>query len=324
MKAPTLPKLAVGAVILLVANIVPAMAQPVGRPADPPFTLPDDVEVRRQTIWSEGTRLAADLYARKDAQGRLPTIVMAYGWGGTKASFRAEAAAFAQSGYLAVLFDYRGWGESDGRLVPAGPLPQERPAAGFTARVRELREVMDPSAELDDLANVIHWLQAEPRADSGRLGIWGTSFGGAMAVYAAGRDRRVKAVHAQMVPLDVRALDPVGYRDGTKRARGELGYPEPGVVAVSGLRGAPIAEHFLAFSPAGAMNLNSGCAVQIVLAGKDELFDIGASIAAWEAFTGTDKNLVVIADATHYDAYTTAREQVRRLALAWFDRHLKP
>ena len=319
-----LPGLYVLAVVLLTAGLAPASAQRADRPTDPPFTLPDDVEVRKQTIWSDGIRLSADLYARKGAPGRLPTIVMAYGWGGTKVRFRAEAAAFAQAGYLAVLFDYRGWGESDGRLVLDGPMPAERSAAGFTARVRELREIMDPPAELDDLANVIHWLQAEPRADAGRLGIWGTSFGGGMAVYAAGRDRRVKAVHAQMVPLDIRALDSSGYRDGTKRARGELGYPEPGSVAVGGLRGAPIAERFLSFSPASAMNLNPDCAIQIVLAAKDELFDIRPSIAAYEAFTGANKNLVVLPDATHYDAYTRAREQVKSLAMTWFDMHLKP
>jgi hypothetical protein len=128
--------------------------QQVGRPADPPFTLPADVEVRQAAILSDGTRLAADLYVRKGAPGKLPVIVLAYGWGGTKASFRAEAAAFAEAGFLAVLFDYRGWGESDGRIVLAEAMPGEKPGGVFTAKVRELREVMDPPAELDDLVNV--------------------------------------------------------------------------------------------------------------------------------------------------------------------------
>jgi uncharacterized protein len=315
------------ATLATLASLVAASAsaqQQVGRPADPPFTLPADVEVRKAAILSDGTRLAADLYVRKGAQGKLPVIVLAYGWGGTKANFRAEAAAFAEAGFLAVLFDYRGWGESDGRIVLAEAMPGEKPGDVFTAKVRELREVVDPPAELDDLANVIHWLQAEPQADPARLGIWGTSFGGGMAVVAAARDRRVKAVHAQMAPLELRGLDRLGRHDGTMRARGELGWPDPGVVVVSGLKGAPIAEHFLAFSPAAAMNLNPDCALQLVLAGKDELFDIRASIAAYDAFEGTKKNLVVLPDATHYDAYTRARAEVLKLALAWFERQLKP
>jgi pimeloyl-ACP methyl ester carboxylesterase len=314
------------ATLATLASLVAASAstqQQVGRPADPPFTLPADVEVRKAAILSDGTRLAADLYVRKGAQGKLPVIVLANGWGGTKANFRAEAAAFAEAGFLAVLFDYRGWGESDGRIVLAEAMPGEKQGGVFTAKVRELREVMDPSAELDDLANVIHWLQAEPQADPARLGIWGTSFGGGLAVVAAARDRRVKAVHAQMAPLELRGLDRLGRHDGTMRARGELAWPDPGLVVVSGLRGAPIAEHFLAFSPAAAMNLNPAYALQLVLAGKDELFDIRGSIAAYDAFEGT-KNLVVLPDATHYDAYTRARAEVLKLALAWFERQLKP
>jgi hypothetical protein len=73
-------------------------------------------------------------------------------------------------------------------------------------------------------------------------------------------------------------------------ARGELGYPKPGLVVVSGLKGAPIAEHFLRYSPAQAMNLAPECAFQIVLAGKEELFDTRPVIAASEGFEGAKKN----------------------------------
>src|SRR5262249_51333076 len=79
----------------------------------PAFTpaIPDDVALRNVDIYSEGTRMAGDVYAPKAAAAKkLPTIVMAHGWGGTKAAFRPEAIAFAQAGYLVVAFDYRGWG----------------------------------------------------------------------------------------------------------------------------------------------------------------------------------------------------------------------
>src|SRR5215469_17567905 len=82
------------------------------------FTPPDDVTVRSVDIYSEGTRMAGDVYSAKTNAGKkLPTIVMAHGWGGTKAAFRPEAIAFAQAGYLVVAFDYRGWGESDSRVI---------------------------------------------------------------------------------------------------------------------------------------------------------------------------------------------------------------
>jgi len=309
--------------IALAAMDAPSFAQKTPkRPEGGAFTVPDDVGVREATIWSEGTRMAANLYARKSATGRLPTIVMAYGWGGTMERLRPEAALFAQAGYLVVLFDYRGWGKSDGRVILAGQEPGKRASNRFTAEVLELREILDPLAEVEDLSNVVHWLQAEPQSDTSRIGLWGTSFGGGIAAYVAGHDHRIKAIHAQVVPLELRALDQVGHQDGTKRARGELSYPEPGLVVVSGLRGAPITEHFLRYSPARTLSLAPDCAVQIVLAGKEELFDMRPVIAAYGNFEGSRKNLVMLPDVGHHDVYGKAREQVRQLALSWFDQHL--
>ena len=320
-----IPFLIAGIALALTAVIGSAAAQETQPPQEPgSFTLRDDVAVRKATIWSEGTRMAANLYAPNSATGKLPTIIMAYGWGGTMARFRAEAVAFAEAGYLVVMFDYRGWGESDGRVILAGRAPAERPNNRFTAEVTELREILNLLAEVEDLSNVIDWVQAEPRSDTGRIGLWGTSFGGGIAAYVAGYDHRVKALHVQAAPLELRALDRLGLADGTKRARGELRYPKPGLVVVAGLRGAPIAEHFLRYSPAHALSLAPDCAVQIVLAGKEELFDVRPVIAAYQSFKGTKKKLVTIPDITHYDMYGKARDQARQLALTWLDKYLKP
>lgn len=314
----------IGPMILLATISGPASARQAPTPfKQPPFTLPDDVSVRKATIWSEGTRLSASLYSPKGAVGKLPTIIMAYGWGGTMESVRIEGAKFAKAGYLVVMFDHRGWGESDGRVILSAPAPAERHGNRFTAEVVELREIRDPLADVEDLFNVVHWVQAEPQSDTSRIGIWGTSFGGGIAAYVAGFDRRIKAIHAQVAPLELRALDRLGYSDGTKRARGELEYPKPGLVVVSGLLGAPIAEHFIRYSPAQTLMAAPDCAVQIVLAGKEELFDTRPVVAAYENFRGTKKNLVTIPDIGHYDIYGTARDEADRLAIACFDKNLK-
>ena len=90
------------------------------------FSVPDDVTMRSATIMSEGTRIAAEVFApKKPKTDKLPTIVMSHGWGGTSAALRPDGVAFARAGYLVVTFDYRGWGKSDSRLVLVGDKPGE-------------------------------------------------------------------------------------------------------------------------------------------------------------------------------------------------------
>src|SRR6187401_1480664 len=60
------------------------------------FTPPEDVAFRTANISSEGTRMAAEVFAPKSpASAKLPTIVMAHGWGGVAANLRPDAARFA-------------------------------------------------------------------------------------------------------------------------------------------------------------------------------------------------------------------------------------
>jgi hypothetical protein len=46
-------------------------------------------------------------------------------------------------------------------------------------------------------------------------------------------------------------------------------------------------------------------------------------IAAYDGLATPSKNLVIIPDIGHYDIYRKARSEADRLALAWFDKHLK-
>ena len=94
--------------------------------AQPQFELPDSVAVRPVTIWSEGTRVAGDLYspkARSAADDELPAIVMSHGWGATKALLVRNAATFAANGFIVLAFDYRGWATLFERLISSKASP---------------------------------------------------------------------------------------------------------------------------------------------------------------------------------------------------------
>ncbi len=129
---------------------------------------------------SEGSRVAADLYLPDDVTTNAPVILLCHGFAGVKELLLpAFAEHFAKAGYVAMTFDYRGFGASEGepgRLVPA--------------------------LQVEDIKNAITFLSQCPEVDSDRIALWGTSFGGANAVVTAAEDDRIKAVSVQLTFAD--------------------------------------------------------------------------------------------------------------------------
>lgn len=292
------------------------------------WNAPEEIAWRSATIHSEGTRLAAEVFAlRSNADKKLPCILMAHGWGGTVRGLRRDAVAFAQAGYLVVAFDYRGWGNSDPRVILAAPRPKGKPGK-FQAEVIAIREIIDPVEQGRDWLNALHWLQAEPGCDTERIGIWGSSYSGGHVLYAAAHDERVKAVFSQVGGMDsrfvVRNADETKRTldEATRRTRGELPYPEPGAVEVGALRGAPIRDKLMHYAPVELAKRASHAALMFVIAEDEELFDNrDHGIKAHAAATGT-KKLVVLPGIKHYGIYREAREQAQKLAIDWFNEHL--
>jgi pimeloyl-ACP methyl ester carboxylesterase len=260
-----------------------------------------------------------------EAGKKLPVVIMGHGWGGVQSSLREDAREFAEEGYLVLTFDYRGWGESDSRTVlkEAPPDPKK---TEFTAQVRAIREVVDPLDMAADWQNAIHWIHGEPQADPQRIGLWGSSMGGSLVVYAGCHDPRVKAVHSQVtggLKGSLWTRGPATFTDATKRARGEADYPQPGAEVYAGLKGAPIVSRFANYNPLDDITRVNNVAFQFVLSEKEQYLNQEEhAIAAYKRYSGP-KNLVVIPGISHYDVYGKARKQAHELARTWFDKYLK-
>jgi len=291
----------------------------------------DRVETRQVIIMSEGTRATADVYSLASLAGKkLPTVIMSHGWGGTAALLKPQATDFARAGYLVVVLDYRGWGNSDSRVVLSGIPPLARTGTRFKADVLEIREVVDPLDQVTDLFNAIHWVMGEPMADPGRVGLWGTSYSGGHVVHVAAHDPRIRAVVSQVGYMDSRSAitrDPEllarAYSEATRRARGELGYPEPRVREVGDLQGGPIREKLLRYSPLDDVPRVRDCALLIIVAEKEELFDNREHGERAYQLASEPKKYVVVPGITHYGIYREARAEATKLAIDWFDRYLK-
>jgi hypothetical protein len=315
--------------------------QPGQQPASA-FKAPDNIDFRAASIMSEGVRLHAELFSLKSNAGKkLPTIIQAHGWGGTAAAFRRDAIDLANAGYLVIDFDYRGWGESDSRMILTSPAPQwkdraeMRQARRFTAEVVEVRGVVDPLEMCADWLNAIHWAMGEPMVDTSRVGLRGSSYSGGHVVYVAARDPRVKAIVSQVGALDSRPRSiPIGgtaddqmkltYDEATRRARGEIGYPPPFQTVIGNLTGAPVRDHLLQYHPVDDAHLLKSCAALFIVAEKEELFDNkDHAFLAHERIPHQNKKYVAIPNITHYGIYTTERERAIKLAIEWFDQYLK-
>lgn len=327
------------ALVLALLTSVASAQTSTTRPPDPAairqapatsFKAPDNIAFRTANIISEGVRIQAELFSLKSLAGKpLPTIIQAHGWGGTAANFRLDSLALANAGYLVICFDYRGWGQSDGRIILAAP-PEKHEGSRFTAQVQELREYVDPLEQLTDWFTVINWAMGEPAVDKQRIGIRGSSYSGGHVLFVAARDPRVKALVSQVGAFDSRWVmadeenRKLTYDEATKRARGELGYPEPRVKAVGNLIGAPIRDKLIHYLPSDEAAKLKDCAALFIVAEKEELFDNkDHAKLVYDRMPGTKKKYVSYPDITHYGIYREKRQDAIKLAIEWFDQYLK-
>jgi cephalosporin-C deacetylase-like acetyl esterase len=116
-----------------------------------------------------------------------PAVVLCPGLGALKEWLEPTIAAFTGAGISCLTFDMRGFGESGG----------------------EPRYQADPWAQVRDVRQALTLLQTFDEVDPDRTGVWGTSYGGGVAIVAAAVDRRVRCVVAQV---------PVVSWSGTMRA----------------------------------------------------------------------------------------------------------
>ncbi len=182
---------------------------------------------------------------------------------------------------------------------------------------------------MTDLLNAIHWTQAEPRCDGQKIGLWGSTFSGRHVIYAAARDPRVKAFVSQAGSMDARwtiaepGIRAITYRQATARTRGEIGYPEPGQRVIGNLRGAPIFEKMMRYKPIEDIDRCDDVAKLFLIAENEELFDNRKhAILAFERADGV-KKLVTLKGIRHYGIYNEKRAEAQRLAIEWFNKHLK-
>ena len=129
---------------------------------------------KSENFYSEGVKLAGDLFLPADIKPgeRRAGIVLCHGYTGLRSIYLPDnARVLAQAGYVVLTFDYKGWGDSEGA-----------------------KNRLAPYSRVADVQAALTFMGAQPEVDVARLGIYGTSYGGATVVFVAAIDPRVKCV----------------------------------------------------------------------------------------------------------------------------------
>jgi hypothetical protein len=145
---------------------------------------------------SEGLRLHGVISAPDGlrASERRAAFLVLHGFGSNSESPTciAPAKVLNEFGYVTLRFDMRGCGKSEGEF----------------GRVICLEQV-------EDLRNALTFMSRHPSVDPARIAVIGSSFGGAVAVYAGGVDERIAAV-----------VSNGGWGHGERKFRGQHATPE--------------------------------------------------------------------------------------------------
>ena len=288
---------------------------------------------------SDGIQIAGILFEPEAVDDdSCPGIVLCQGMVGVKEYFWFPhlARRFVELGCVALIWDYRGVGESEGEYGRLYPLEQAA-----------------------DIRNGLTFLETNRKVDSERLGLLGFSFGAGMVPYVAGVDERVKC-----------AISVAGWGDGERWMRSIRRYYEwlellrqidddrktriktgksklmgPGAILVGDPATAAArqevmnqipemenykstdyslatAEKLVEFKPISVVDRISPRAIMYIAAELDSVTPAEDVVDMFEE-TFEPKKLWVIPGADHYDVYRKdLLEQIWEMSVSWFREHL--
>jgi len=295
--------------------------------------MPRTEEVR---FHSHGAGLAGTLHLPDGASpdSPAPGIVQGPGWLGLRDAklYAPYHEALLGAGMAVLVFDYRGFGDSDGDAT-----------------------YLDPMTQVADWQNAVTYLAARPEIDPRRIGAFGSSgTGGGNAVMAAGLDDRIRATVSQVPIADGRDwlkrmrrehewlefLERIE-RDREQRVttgEGERVPPRDGIMVPTPERRTTTiksdvddripatvdlasAEAIFAYRPIDVVDRIAPRALMLICVEHDATTPEDHAVALYER-AGAPKRLVVQTGTTHYAAYAQYRDVVKPLIVEWFERHL--
>ena len=290
---------------------------------------------RAVEFYSEGFKLCGDVYTPDDLQSgeQRAAVLLCHGYTGVKDLYLPDnARVLNEAGYVVMTFDYKGWGDSE----------------GSRSRLAPYSRVMDVQAAMT-------FLGLQPEVDAERIGLYGTSYGGATVSWVGAVDARAKCI-VSVVGIGngarwmsrVRRVDEWfdllerSEQDRNKRAttgksemvdRSEILLPDrqSAELAAAARRGNPAAvgtipleyvDDTIGFNPEWIVDRISPRPILFITSDNDRLVLPEESEQLY-AHAKEPKKLVVLKDCGHYEVYAEpAFSEVMAATLEWYAQYL--
>ncbi len=129
---------------------------------------------RTVEFYSEGFKLCGDVYIPDGLSPgeKRAAVLLCHGYTGVKDLYLPDnARVLNEHGYVVMTFDYKGWGDSEG-----------------------VRSRLAPYSRVTDVQAAMTFLGMQPEVDSEKIGLYGTSYGGATVVWVGAVDPRAKCI----------------------------------------------------------------------------------------------------------------------------------
>jgi len=286
-------------------------------------------------FYSEGFKLVGDVYVPDGLPSgeQRAAVLLCHGYTGVKDLYLPDnAKTLNDAGYVVMTFDYKGWGESEGT-----------------------RSRLAPYSRVADVQAAMTYLSIQPEADADRIGLYGTSYGGATVSWTAAIDQRAKCIvsvvgigHGARWMSRVRRVDEwVDLRERSKEDRekrastGESDYVDRSEILLPDRQSAELAAAARRLNPAAVgtipmeyvddtIGFNPEWIVDkisprpiLFITSEDDRLVLPEESEQLYAHAGEPKKLVVLKGYGHYEVYSEpAFSEVMGETLEWYGEYL--
>jgi len=290
---------------------------------------------RAVEFYSEGFKLVGDVYIPDGLPSgeQRAAVLLCHGYTGVKDLYLPDnAKTLNDAGYVVMTFDYKGWGESEGT-----------------------RSRLAPYSRVADVQAAMTYLSIQPEGDADRIGLYGTSYGGATVSWAGAVDQRAKCIvsvvgigHGARWMSRVRRVDEwVDLKERSKEDRekrattGESDYVDRSEILLPDRQSAELAAAARRLNPAAVgtipmeyvddtIGFNPEWIVDkisprpiLFITSEDDRLVLPEESEQLYAHAGEPKKLVVLKGYGHYEVYSEpAFSEVMGETLEWYGKYL--